>query len=181
MGEIKSTIDLAMEKTEGLTLSDEEKQRLEQEKDLRRSQALVKRYLKGDVSLEELLRNGHESVENVQQSMIRSLVEGLRPGRQDFSRGLEALEQWKGRSCRAQLKRLRDLSIQFGKALSKRKKKVRSVLWAELARKGVEGSAVEPNVEVSSQWTAATRELEREFDPRLEQIKKELLNQTGIF
>ena len=180
MAEIKSTIDLVMEKTKGLSLTEEDKQNLKIEEDRRKAQAQVNRYLQGDMGLDEFLEHGASSPEVIQREIFRVLVEALRPGREAFSRCLEALDRWKGQPCRVPLKRLKDLSIRFGKALQKRKRKVKAELWETLASRGVQGSAVEPNVEVSVQWDRALRDLDREFESQLEEIKKELLAALGV-
>ena len=90
------------------------------------------------------------------------------------------MDHWKGQLCRAALKRLKDLSIRFGNALQKRKRKVKAVLWETLASRGVQGSAVEPNVEVSVQWDRALRDMDREFESQLDEIKRDLLTVLGV-
>jgi hypothetical protein len=175
MAEIKSTIDLIMERTKGLTLSSEEKERLDEEKRVRGAQGLVQRYLRGDLSLDELSRQMEEGSSNSRKAMMQALVEGMRLGREEFSRGLEALERWRGKENRFQLQRIRDLSHQFGQALQKRRRKVKAELWEDLARRGVQGSAVEPNVEGSGRWDETINQVEREFEPRLGELRKELL------
>ncbi len=56
MGEIKSSIELAMERTKGLTFTEEERRKLEEEKERRLAQAMVSQYMRGEMSLSELER-----------------------------------------------------------------------------------------------------------------------------
>ena len=177
MAEIKSTIDLIMERTKGLTLSPEEKERLEEEKRVRGAQTLVQRYLRGELSPEELSRKRDEITSNAQKAMMKALVEGIRLGREEFNRAMGALERWGGKGNRVQLQRIRDLAHPFGQALQKRRRKVKAELWEDLARKGVQGSAVEPNVEGSDKWDETIEAVAQEFDPRLRQLRKDLLAQ----
>ncbi len=179
MAEIKSSIELAMERTRGLTLSEEEKRSLQDEKAHRAAHALAAQYLRGDVDVEGLMHKAAALEEGARQGLLQGLVDGLRLGSEAFTRGADALERWKGRDHRQCLHRLRDLSVQFGHALQKRRKKLRATLWEDLARRGVEGSAVEPHVEASAPWKAAVEELGREFEPRLGEIKAALLQPTG--
>jgi hypothetical protein len=175
MGEIKSTIDLVMEKTQGLTLSEEEKRALEAEEETRSAKILARRYLQGDLTFKELHYEWENFSEARQTVLLRAVVGGMQLGSEAFSRGLEALEHWKGRDKRSMIRRARDLSLKFGHALQKRRRKIKAELWAELAQQGIEGSAVEPNVEVSPRWSAAMKQLELEFDARLDELKKALL------
>jgi hypothetical protein len=175
MAEIKSSIELAMERTKGLTFSDEERHRVEEDKDRRAAHGLLSQYLRGEVSLAELTRKKDSSSVAFREALMREMVVGLRLGREEFSRGLDALEQWQGRQSRPLLNRIRDLSMQFGQSLQKRRRKVKADLWEDLARRGLEGSAVEPNVEGSTQWRDLVEALAREFDPRIEEIRSALL------
>ena len=54
MGEIKSTLDLVMERTRHLSLSDEEKQRQQTETFEKRLQGLLQQYADGALSIEQL-------------------------------------------------------------------------------------------------------------------------------
>lgn len=54
MGEIKSTLDLVMERTRHLSLSDEEKQRQQAEAFEKRLQGLLQQYADGALSIEQL-------------------------------------------------------------------------------------------------------------------------------
>jgi hypothetical protein len=176
VGEIKSTIDLVMEKTKGLSLSEEEKRHLKEEEEARKAQVHVKRYLKGDLDLEQLLDQGRASSKTAQKTMIHALVEeGLKPGRESFSRALSALERWNPDGPKSSLKRLKDFSLMYAKALQKQKRKVKAQLWEELAARGVEGSAVEPNVLASPLWEETLRKMEREVRSQLEGIREEVL------
>jgi hypothetical protein len=181
MGEIKSTIDLVMERTKGLKFDEEDRHRLEVEKADRTAHALVVRYLQGDLTLAEISRERDSTAPFLREATLRFLVgEGLHLGREEFSRGFEALETWKGKESRGVIVRLQDLSLQFGHALQKRKRKVKADLWDELAKMGVQGSAVEPNVEGSAKWHEVVEKLARDFEPKLKEIKDALLAEVQI-
>jgi|YNPNPStandDraft_1061719.scaffolds.fasta_scaffold02215_9 hypothetical protein len=175
MGEIKSTIELVMERTKGMTLSGEEKKHLEEEREARMAQGLAVRYLQGEVALDELIKKAQGSSPPFARTILNAMVEALRPGSDEFAKAVDALERLKGGELQAPLRRARDLSLQFGQALQKRRRKLKAELWEELAQRGVKGSAVEPNVEASPRWTQAVGELQREFEPRLQEIRQSLL------
>jgi hypothetical protein len=179
MGEIKSSIELAMEKTKGLKFSDEDRQRLEEEKEQRAVQVAVSQYLLGGLPLAELTRKRESASESSRRAMLGAIVQGLRLGREEFSRGIEALELWRGSQLRGPLQRGRDLAAQFGQALQKKRRKIKADLWEELARRGVQGSAVEPNVEASPQWETILAGMEKEFLPKLQEWRETILDHAG--
>ena len=57
MAEIKSAIELAMEKTKGMHLSREEKEKLKEEELHSRAQGLVNRFLEVDFNLKEVQKD----------------------------------------------------------------------------------------------------------------------------
>lgn len=175
MGEIKSTIDLVMERTKGMTLSGEEKRHLEEEREERMAYGLSARYLQGDVGLEELVKKTEGSPAPFRRAILTSMVEALVPGGEEFLKALDALERLKGKELQGPLKRGRDLSLQFAHALQKKRRKLKAELWDELAQRGVRGSAVEPNVDASPRWKETVEELRREFEPRLQELKESAL------
>ncbi len=175
MGEIKSTIDLVMERTKGMTMTGEEKRHLEEEREERVAQGLAARYLQGDVGLEELVRKTQGASAPFGRAVLNSMVQALVPGGEEFSRALDALERLKGKELQGAIKRARDLSLQFAHALQKRRRRLKAELWDELAKRGVKGSAVEPNVDASPRWMKTVEELQREFEPRLQELKESVL------
>ena len=56
MGEIKSTLELAMERTKGFAVSEKEKDEMKQKEALRKATGLFHRYREGHLSLNDLLK-----------------------------------------------------------------------------------------------------------------------------
>ncbi|MGQ9857600.1 MAG: hypothetical protein ACUVS3_02805 [Thermodesulfobacteriota bacterium] len=175
MAEIKSSIELAMERTKGLTFTEQERRELEQARQQRTAQILVSQYLRGEVDLQELDRKGKNSPGVTPRALAKALVEALDLGQETLPRALEALEHWMGKDQKATVQRLKDLVLQWSQALQKKKRKLKARLREELARRGVEGSAVEPNVEGSPAWESSMAELKREFSSKLEDIQQSLM------
>lgn len=167
MAEIKSSIELAMEKTKGLSFTEEERRKLEEQKEQRLAQAVVLQYMRGEMSLEELEKKRVQAIPSARRALDKALVEGLSLGMDAFPLIMEAMERFLGKGHRRALQRLKDLSIEWGQLLQKRKRKLRAQLREELALRGVEGSAVEPHVEGSPLWEKALRELQDQFQDRL--------------
>lgn len=167
MGEIKSSIELAMERTKGLTFTEEERRKLEEEKERRLAQAMVSQYMRGEMSLSELERKRLQAPPSARLALDKALIESLSSGMDNFPLILEAVERFLGKGHRKILQRLKDLSIEWGQLLQKRKRKLKAELREELACRGVEGSAVEPHVEGSPLWEKALRELQLQFQDKL--------------
>jgi DNA-binding LacI/PurR family transcriptional regulator len=167
MAEIKSSIELAMERTKGLTFTDEERRKLQEEKERRLAQAVVSQYVRGEINLSELERKRLEASPSARLALDRALLESLSWGMDNFPLVLEAMQRFLGKGHRKVLQRLKDLSIEWGQLLQKRRRKLKAELREELARRQVEGSAVEPHVEGSPLWGKALRELQVQFQDRL--------------
>lgn len=172
MAEIKSSIELAMERTKGLTFTEEERQKLEEEKEQRLAQAFVSQFLRGELSLAELEKKRLQASPLTRRALDRALLEGLSLGMDAFPLIMEAMERFLGKGQRKVLQRLKDLSMEWGQLLQKRRRKLKADLREELARRGVEGSAVEPHVEGSPLWEKALTELQMQFQGRLLEAQK---------
>ena len=170
MAEIKSAIELAMEKTAGMTLSDEEKKKLEEQKERRSALGKVKRYFHGEMTLKELKTEIAETSEAFRDGLYRSLIDGMHLGTEEYAMAMDALELFENRERNA-MKQLKALSDKFGQVIQKKRRKLKPDLWKALADQGIEGPAVEPNVEASPQWPSVFRTVENEFKPRLEELK----------
>ena len=170
MAEIKSAIELAMEKTAGMTLSDEEKKKLEEQKERRAALGRVQRYFQGETTLKELKTEIERNSEAFRDGLYRSLIGGIHLGTEEYAKALDALELFENKDQKA-LKQLKALSDKFGQVIQKKRRKLKPDLWKALADQGIEGSAVEPNVEASPQWPSVFRTVENEFKPRLDELK----------
>ena len=86
MGEIKSTIELMMERTKNLTMTGEEKAQLRQKELTEKAKGWLVRYLDGILSLEnlkaEMMRESEDSRElkKIIQPVIGEYRSGKRPG-----------------------------------------------------------------------------------------------------
>jgi hypothetical protein len=178
MAEIKSTIDLVMEKTKELKLTEEERKALEAEELQKTAQAMVRRFLHGELSIEEMERKAVESSEGLREALLGEFIQRLDLSSTEFFPILEALERLGGKELGSTLRKLKDLSMNFGHALHRQRKKIKAQLWEELSRRGISGSAVEPNVDASPLWERAVRDVALEFTHRLEPLKEALLRHS---
>ncbi|MFC1828114.1 hypothetical protein ACFL0O_00710 [Thermodesulfobacteriota bacterium] len=174
MGEIKSTLDIVMEKTRHLTLSQEERAEQKQGEIRNRLRGLIQKYndrklKKGDLAEKlDLLKETHGL--NTKDMLTRMLLEGLALGRSNESDmgllngicGIDVLE----------IETLfLDFNNQITSAFQKHSKKIKKNL-AKMHR--ISGSAVVPNLERDNEWLTTVQEITSQYDRILVQRKAAL-------
>ena len=177
MADIKSTIDLVMEKTKHLTLSAEEKLEVQLQVFLKKVPGFVKRVLDGALAPEQLLdeikTQPQELAERVHREVARQLGQAL-----DLSErsnplilALEMLAEpgWSG--LLAEVKRCRS---EYQAARGGFQKLVRDRTLTRLAAAGIRGSAVVAKLEGDDSWEVEDRKRRRPCESRLEALRAAL-------
>ena len=99
MGEIKSTLDIIMEKTKGLTMTDEEKGEFKKQQARGKVKGLVQKFLDGIMDLDrvkmETAALGEADPRMIHQLVAEEAIKGIRPG-EDNDVGLKILESVAG-------------------------------------------------------------------------------------
>ncbi|UCD79988.1 MAG: hypothetical protein JSW26_00720 [Desulfobacterales bacterium] len=175
MGEIKSTLDLVMEKTKNLSLSDEEKRAQKQKETESRIKGLLQKYLDGLLAKNQL-RIDYESLKKEfdlsdDASMIDEILRRLDPN-QDNQLLLEILEE----CCRVNPAVISSIIDDFRRAYDEAAGERMTQLKEDLARKyAISGSAVVPNLDADEQWRRLEEHLRLRFEDLLNQAKGKLL------
>jgi hypothetical protein len=170
MAEIKSTLDLVMEKTRDLVLSREEREAMEREEQMKKVPAAVQRYLDGATGLERLLEELDDFPEYLKPEIRcvakRCLLDALVHGEEGVrSRdALDALAEDREKPWREQLARLFEDHERNRREMLPQ---IRAEHLEALAAEGIRGDAVVVRPERSSQWQA----VQQEFSSRLEEIR----------
>ena len=176
MGEIKSAVELAMEKTKGLHLSREEKEKLKEEELHSKAQGLVNRFLEVDFHLKEvekdLAKYDPGQREHMEKLMLHYLCEAINLDRDNdlIFQGIEAFKK----TGKTAIKKIRDLVEDFRQRREKEYKQAEKVLLKKLERQGISGSAVQPKVEGSQEWQEALDKFKNPFEDQLQDLKKQL-------
>lgn len=167
MGEIKSTLDLVMEKTRNLTLSADEKAAQQHKEAENRIRGLLQKYLDGVVSKPELkadhlrLKKGYGADENT--ILIDEIIGRIEPNG-DNQPLLEVLREVGGIDPSGIEALLRSFRKDYLTAAEDRT----AQLKADLARRHrICGSAVVPNLEADAQWQREQSKLHTEFKEQL--------------
>ncbi len=149
MGEIKSTLDLIMEKTKNLTMSSEEKKEIRRQEWLKKARGWIQKFLDDLADTRrvktELLEK--EPISGWEKILKKELVEGLDPEgnnekRFELIKILLALPS----------EPYREVLASFTQQVEQQKDYFADALKEQLSVQGISGSAVVPNLEPDPSW-----------------------------
>jgi hypothetical protein len=179
MAEIKSTLEIALERTKKITISEKEKEEIRQKKLLEKAKGLFHRYREGHAPLSELQKEIERMDENtsaaVKEFLLSQWIDALSL-KDDDERLIKGIEWLKNGPMEEVRERFRHLFSQHREEMEKARQEVRIRLQEALKREGIAGSAVEPNVEGSLLWKEAVENLDHLDGEKLEEIRKRLRN-----
>lgn len=178
MGEIKSTLDLVMEKTRHLTLSQEEKDAQKKAEVHKRLKGLVQKYqdnlLRKDRLEKELNILKKTFDMNIDQILLNLILSSLEPGRH-YKMYLELLNEIYGLNVSGLEKIFQDFK---GAVKSATEERVREIK-ADLAKtRFISGPAVVPNLESDSEWLLMLGSIKGRYNQILSREKSTLT--TGM-
>ncbi len=176
MGEIKSAVELAMEKTKDFHLSREEMNKLKAEEMQSKARGLVNRFLEVDFHLKEvekeLSKFSPEERGQIEKLMKEYLAEAIQlEGENDLVfQGIAAFRQ-DSQSLKRQIQQVvKDYQAQKEKAYAQSEK----ILLAKWKKQGISGSAVQAKVEGSPEWENALSGFKPAFEEKLRALKEKL-------
>ncbi len=176
MAEIKSAIELAMERTKGLRLSNEEKEKLKEEEIHTRARGLVNRYLEQDFHTREvereLSRLAPAEGKEMETLFVNYLSEAIDLDRKNdlIFRGIESFRE----GNEGTIEKMEELIRKYREKKDREYQKVEKDALGELERRGISGSAVQPAMEDTEAWENAQARIRPEFEKKLEGLKKGL-------
>jgi hypothetical protein len=173
MAEIKSAIELAMERTKGFVMDEKEKEESLVQKAENRLKGMVRRFLDGAVDVDDF-HNQYEKLELAKIAKRDLLVDLIET---EFDAGdsgkLFDLLHVADRGLDTSLtKELDGLHEQFSQEVDKKSGDVRKRVLDRLKKMGIAGSALEPNVVAWDEWAEAVSETKHAFKGRLRQWKE---------
>ena len=159
MGEIKSTIDIIMEKLKKIEISDEDKKRLLKKEAEDTAKKLIVEYLeKGDlqVVMEQLNKLKEEKREETKKALLREAIIRIQP----YGDKNEEMIRLMSELLKTDLSRpIKDMLSSAEKELDQIKEKCKKELLNRLKRREIYGSAVIPNVEADPEWKQALKKM----------------------
>ncbi len=179
MGEIKSTLDLVLEKTKNLKLSSEEKETQKQKEIDNRIKGMVQKFQDGILSKNqlmtdyELLKKDYNLPQN--DSLIGEIIKRIEPD-QDNQPLLELMQECCTIDTAAIETIIEDFRTEYIAASQNRIEQLRDDL---AQRYNISGSAVLPNLNMDEQWRQKTRELRAGYESHVDRVKNNLLGDRG--
>ncbi len=169
MGEIKSTLEIIMEKTKGLTMTEEEKEAFRKKETEGKVRGLFQRFLDGFIDAERLKDEigslGEERYAMAREALIRECMGRMEPGA-DNTILLDALENAAG----LDIARIKKIILDYNQDLEQQKMDRKQVLQKNLERLGISGTAVIPNIHADQEWIRYLPEMNKGFQEKLKNI-----------
>jgi len=169
MAEIKSTLEIIMEKTKGLTMTDEEKREFKRKEMAGKVKGLFQKFLDNNIDLDRFkieaaaVGEGHEDM--FRRVSMQETIERLEP-EGDNKPILEILEITTGIDTGPIRKILTDFECKLEKERAAHERGLRK----RLKKKGISGSAVIPNLEADSKWHDHVSKQKEKFRKEVESL-----------
>ena len=177
MAEIKSTLELAMERTKKMSISEDEKEAIRRKEIVQKATGMFHRYLQDHMSLDEVVKE-IERMEDKAGTTIREYLcskwidaVSVDLENEKFLRGIESLKGGRADDARQRLESLRS---DYEKEKDQARQKIGARLEEALRREGVHGSAVVPHIEGSREWKERIGAVENAFKEKIEVVKEVL-------
>jgi hypothetical protein len=169
MGEIKSTLDIIMEKTKGLTMTEEEKEAFRKKETEGKVRGLFQKFLDGFIDAERLKDGigslGEERYAVAREALIRECMGRMEPGA-DNTILLDALENTAG----LDIAPIEKIVLDYNQDLEQQKMDRKQVLQKNLKGLGISGTAVIPNIHADQEWIRYLSEMNKGFQGKLKNI-----------
>ncbi|HAR96248.1 MAG TPA: hypothetical protein DCR97_09855 [Deltaproteobacteria bacterium] len=176
MGEIKSAIELAMERTKGLVMDDQEKQRAAARELGSRISGLLRRYLEEMIDSDDFQKE-YEKVDGVRSQKIELLLDAALTefDSSDNSEKVFDILSFVGGVVNGRLQReVEDLRSDFHQKIKAEADGVKREVILRLEKMGISGSAVEPNATEWDEWKTAVDQTKSLFKIRLNEWKNKI-------
>ncbi len=169
MAEIKSTLEIIMEKAKGLTITHEEKREFRRKEMTGRVKGLIQKFLDGYMDDErlrvEVAAVGKEDKDMLKQILIKDSISRMKPG-EDNKPVLDVLENTTGEDMGS----IRGFLTKFDSRLEKERSSHEKALRKRLKKNGITGSAVIPNLDADPEWRGHLLKQKQRFREKLEDM-----------
>jgi hypothetical protein len=176
MAEIKSTLEIAMEKAKAVEISSKDRERFRREEALSEATKIFQRYTTSPArsgSLEEtIMKSGKDA------SLLRGCLTEIFLNTLDLSHpteriwdGLQELGLGKTAAFQELFNRIAE---DYQKAHHDEAETLGNAMKKSLAEAGISGTAVDPNIEQSVQWKDALERLDQRVSTDLERLRQKI-------
>jgi len=171
MAEIRSTLDIIMEKAKTLTVTDEDKKEFAKKEVQGRVQGLFQKYLDGILSTDQMKRemaSFDKDLKSVAEKELLAACLSAMTVEGDNQPFFEMLDRLLG----CDIKPILDLIDEFQKQQNVERSKRSVDLIQTLSELGVSGSAVIPNLAADTAWRDFILNMQERFQERLKVLKR---------
>jgi hypothetical protein len=169
MGEIKSTLDIIMEKTKDLKMTDEEEREFRKRDIEGKVRGALQKFLDGLMDSnrlkEELNGLGEKQHTMAKEALLRECVDRMEPGA-DNSPILDALEN----AARLDISPVKKILLEYHQDFEQQKGEQEEVLLKRLEEKSISGTAVIPNIYSDKGWIQYLSEAKRGFRAKIQDL-----------
>ncbi len=174
MGEIKSTLDIVLEKTKHLSLSEEEKREQEREEAGKKLKGILQKYQDAKLGLPQVkkeldrLKSTHAVLDD--QTLCGAMLQRIQLGR-DNERSLALVQDCSPLDTARLQSVLKDYDYALQSAADKRSENIKKNLQQDHF---ISGSAVIPNLNADRQWAAEQESLRSKYNHLLQRELEDL-------
>jgi hypothetical protein len=177
MGEIKSTLELALERTRKLAITQGEKEEIKRQELLKKATGLSRRYMEGDVPLHEVLREiermPDQKKSKVKKLLLSQWIEALSL-ESDHERLFDGIESLRGMKVSEVREKFQLLVSEYQMERKKAERDIERQAIEELKSEGFSGTAVVPWLEGNPQWRERSQAMNAVFRQRVEEVREAL-------
>jgi hypothetical protein len=172
MGEIKSTLEIIMEKAKDLTISADEKEAFQKSETEKKVRRLLQRFIDGLIDLKTVKKEisilEGSPPATAMEVFASECLKRIFPDRENGT-VLELLENVAGVDSSP----IRRMLLQFHRDLEQKKEVLKEVLVERLRQEGVSGSAVIPNLEADPEWQQQVMETKKGFQGKMVELVRQ--------
>jgi hypothetical protein len=178
MAEVKSTLEIALEKANALEVSSKDKEQFKREEALSKATNIFRRYTEHpqrSTSLSQVIEDGGADTTLVRQCLREIFLKSLGPAipSDRIWEGLQELGLQDAGSFRAALSKMIEDDAKARQELAER---VNDLLHDSLSKAGFSGTAVDPNIEQSPRWEEAVKQLDQTLSAELDRLRQEIIS-----
>jgi hypothetical protein len=167
MAEIKSTLDLIMERTKNLSASPQERESYQRQEREKRLRGLVQRLLDDNITLDGARDELAKEKNNGSAAEVTGVLKNALAGHVDPEADNERLFRLVNELVGTSPERLRETLTACREEATSRKAVLAERQKKDLESRGITGPAVLPNAEADPQWKACREEMQAACAKRL--------------
>ncbi len=167
MGEIRSTLDIIMEKTKGLTITQEEKSEIQYRELTGKIRGLIQKFIDAIIDLDRL-RIEAAAIREERQEMFDQVIKEEAKKRIELDRNNEPIFLILKDIISTDTASIQKILADFEQRLENERKVRERELQDRLKEKGISGSAILPNIKADPKWNDHVLKLKHEFRKKVE-------------